>query len=368
MRVALVAKPDQHMTGLRRYAESLYGPLIERNVDASLVYPRVPRALERIGRALGLDAAAFFSSFPLAAPVGGYDLCHLASQTLSTLLLFQRLPRTVVTVHDLFPHLVRHDPSLTTYRNRLERGFDELSLRALRRADRLIAISDYTKSCIIQALNYPEERIHVIHRAVDTAVFRPQPVPAVFRQKYGLPEKSPYILYVGSEDPRKNVATLLRAFAHVQQQVPNAVLLKAGAAHFGPERQKLLRLAADLGLLAAVRFLDQVPDDDLPLLYNAATVFVLPSFYEGFGLPALEAMSCGTPVLAADRTSLPEVVGDAGLLFDPEDETALAAHLLALLTDAQRRAAASAAALHQAMRFSLQRQATETLSVYQQLE
>jgi glycosyltransferase involved in cell wall biosynthesis len=161
------------------------------------------------------------------------------------------------------------------------------------------------------------------------------------------------------------VAGLIRAFARVRSRLPAAQLVKVGAPHFTAERQLLLNLVDELGLDGSVRFLDHVPDEDLRLFYNVATVFVLPSFYEGFGLPALEAMSCGTPVVASDRASLPEVVGQGGTLLDPDDATALADRIGDLLADPHRRAAASEAALQQAARFSLARQAEETLAVYE---
>jgi glycosyltransferase involved in cell wall biosynthesis len=317
-----------------------------------------------MGRAIGLDAAAFFSSYPLSVRVDRGSICHLASQTLATLLLFQQLPCTVVTVHDIIPYLVRGDKALSTYRNAAERAFDRIAVRALRRASALIAISDFTRSCLTDALGIAPERIHVVYRAVDREAFRPRRVPAAFWQRYRLEEDQPYVLYVGSEDPRKNVATLLRAVAILRQHFPAARLIKAGSAHFLAQRERLLKLVDELGLRGTVRFLDHVPDEDLPLLYNAADVFVLPSLYEGFGLPALEAMSCGTPVIAANRASLPEVVGAGGALVDPQDAQQMANRIEELVTQPERRAVASQAALEQAARFSLQRQAEETVAVY----
>jgi len=369
VRIALVTKPDERMTGLLRYALSLHDELRAQGVDVALVHPRspVPRILVRAGRALGLDAAAFFGSYPVSVRLDGAEVCHLASQTLATLLLNRRRPPVVVTVHDLIPQLVGDDPALSSYRRPVERLFDRLALQGLRRAAAIVAISEFTKGTIVQITGYPANRIHVVYRAVDRAVFKPLPVPDGFRRKYGLEADVPSVLYVGSEDPRKNVEGLIRAFARVRAQVPAAQLVKVGAPHFTAERQRLLSLVDELGLDRRVRFLDHVPDEDLPLFYNAASVFVLPSFYEGFGLPALEAMSCGIPVLASDRASLPEVVGQAGALLDPDDVAGLADSITGLLTDPQRRAADSEAALQQAARFSLARQAEQTLAVYRAL-
>lgn len=369
MTIALVTKPDKRMTGLLRYALSLYDPLRARGVDIAMVYPRspVPVWLARTGRAVGLDAVSFFDAYPFSVPIARGQVCHLTSQSLATVLLFQRLHPTLVTVHDIIPYLVRNDAALSTYRHSFARLFDRLSLVGLRRATGLIAISEYTRQTLVSALGFRTERIRVVYRAVDTEVFRPLPVPLAFKQKYGLDGEHPYVLYVGSEDPRKNLEGLIRAFAIVREHVPAARLLKAGAAHFESERERLLCLVDELNLRDSVCFLDQVPDADLPLLYNAVSVFVLPSFYEGFGLPALEAMSCGTPVIASNRASLPEVVGPEGLLFDPEDHRALADQLVALLTDADRRSVAAEAALRRSQCFSLERQASETLAAYGEL-
>jgi len=366
MQVALVTKPDTQMTGLLRYTLSLYDALRERGVAVRLCHPRpVPAALATAGRTLGLDAAAFGASYPLAVDCQGAAVCHLASQTLASALWLRRGPRTVVTVHDIIPYLVRHDPALCIYHSRFERWIDALALRALRRADALIAISQYTKRCLVESLEIPASRVRVIYRAVDGAVFHPQPVPEAFRQRHGLSDAERYVLYVGSEDPRKNLAALLRAFELVLREVPQARLIKVGAAHFGLQRKRLLALVEDLGLQATVRFVDQVADEELPWWYNAAHVFVLPSLYEGFGLPALEAMHCGTPVIASNRASLPEVVGKGGRLVNPEDVEALARSMVELLTDRECREAASRAALAQAVGFSLERQAEETLAMYE---
>ncbi|MBN1261354.1 MAG: glycosyltransferase family 4 protein [Anaerolineae bacterium] len=367
MKVALVAKPAARMTGLLRYALSLIAPLETHGIETNLVHPRVPALASRAGRLLGLDAQAFFTSYPLAVDAGDAALCHLASQTLATLLWARRLPPVVVTVHDIIPYLVRHDPALSTYRHTADRGFDRLALRALRRARALIAISAYTKQTLIEALDYPEAHIHVVHRAVDREVFKPLTVTGTFKQQYGLRKDERYVLYVGSEDPRKNLATLIEAFARVSRQLPQARLLKAGAPHFEAERKRLEQQVAHLNLEDRVRFLEHVPDEDLPLLYNAVDVFVLPSFYEGFGLPALEAMSCGTPLVAANRASLPEVVGQGGALVAPDDPEAMAEALHPLLEDPAHQAAAREAALAQAARFSLERQAAETLAVYEEV-
>ena len=185
------------MTGLKRYALSVHDALRARGLDVALRHPRpvVPQPLMRLGKRLGLDAEAFFRSYPVAVDASGATVCHLASQTLATALLFQRLPPTVVTVHDIIPYLTRGDPGMNTYRSVFDRLFDMLAMRGLRRAQRLIAISQYTRQCLVDALGIPDERIRVVHRAVDTDLFRPLPVPAAFREEHALPQGHRYVLY-----------------------------------------------------------------------------------------------------------------------------------------------------------------------------
>jgi glycosyltransferase involved in cell wall biosynthesis len=176
-----------------------------------------------------------------------------------------------------------------------------------------------------------------------------------------------YVLFVGSESPRKNLGNLFRAFALVRSRLPGVQLLKVGAAHFAHERHRLLALIEQLDLSDCVCFLDHVPEEELPLFYNAAHLVVMPSLYEGFGLPALEAMSCGTPVVASNRASLPEVVGGAGPLIDPESPEEMALVMADLLADEDRRTEASQAGLMQAAKFSSERQARQTLAIYEEV-
>jgi glycosyltransferase involved in cell wall biosynthesis len=169
---------------------------------------------------------------------------------------------------------------------------------------------------------------------------------------------------VGSEDPRKNLPALIKAFALVKQQMPGIKLLKVGAAQFSQEREKLQTLIAKLQLQHNVSLLNYVPDEDLPLFYNVADVFVMPSLYEGFGLPAAEAMACGTPLIYACIGPLPEVIGDGGMRVRPCDTYALAEAILALLKNEDEQLRLRQAGRQQAARFTLQRVASETREIY----
>ncbi len=199
---------------------------------------------------------------------------------------------------------------------------------------------------------------------VDHARFRPLPLPKDLYQRFGLDPDRPYLLYVGTEDPRKDLPTLLRAFARVRRERPDVGLIKVGRAYFDSERARLRSLIRDLHLEDAVHFLDNVDEADLPLLYNLARIFITPSLYEGFGFPALEAMACGRPVVATRAGSLPEIVGQAGILVPPGDERTMAETLLRLLDDQVMSDRLGELCLARAAGFTWERTVRETVDVY----
>ena len=292
---------------------------------------------------------------PVVAVRAGLDLLHCP-------VLVQPLlcpVPTVITVHDLI--FLRYPDRFP----RLKRLYlTALAGASLRRARRIIAVSTATKRDLTALLGIAPGRITVVPNGVDLARFTPQPPAAVvaFRRAHDVPDRS--ILYLGTLEPRKNLPTLLRAYAAVRAELGDVPLLIGGGK--GWFYDEIFRVVRELGLDdgRAVRFLGYVPDADLPMWYNSATVFVYPSEYEGFGLPALEALACGLPVIAADRSALPEVVGDAGLLVDPHSVAALAAALRAVLTDTALATRLRAAGPQQAAHFPWTRAAHETLAVY----
>jgi glycosyltransferase involved in cell wall biosynthesis len=347
------------MTGTSRYTASLTSELQTIGVKVGITAPsNVP--LGSIFKGFNIDLQAFFNSYPLRVTLPDADLYHLPTQTMATLLMTQRFPKpVVVTVLDIIPYLTRHDLQLNTLRHPLDAAFYQLAMRGLHRAAALIAISEYTRHTLTDALKIKGNRIHVIYPSIDFSRFRPQPATQTFRDRYGLDSDCRYVLYVGSDDPRKNLKTLLDGFARLCQRVEHVKLLKVGRTHFS--RAALLENTKDVA--QNIMFFDDVPDEDLLFFYNTADVLVLPSLYEGFGYPAAEAMACGTPVIASRAASLPEVIGDAGLLFDPHDAQALAQALERVLTDETLRISLRTAGLQHVQRFNSE--TSRLLAVYQ---
>jgi glycosyltransferase involved in cell wall biosynthesis len=264
----------------------------------------------------------------------------------------------VVTIHDLI-HLRVPDPDrpcLAPLYARVMLGL------AVRRARWLITVSEASRQDLQARLGAPAARIRVIPNGV-AAHFRPAADPAALdRALARLGVTRPYFLFVGNPLPHKNLGGLLDAFAPLPSTIGRLVLVGIAA----PRREAVVRACAARGIADRVTVLAPRPASDLPRLYQGATALVCPSLWEGFGLPALEAMACGTPVLAAARGGLPEVVGDAGLLVDPTHVDALREGLYNLAVHESLRETLAAAGLARARQFSWQRAAEATLAVYRE--
>ncbi|MFH1088010.1 MAG: glycosyltransferase family 1 protein, partial [Chloroflexota bacterium] len=289
-------------------------------------------------------------ALPLELAPLGLDLLHSPD----FIPPFRWRGRSVITVMDL---AFLRFPQLLTGESR--RYYGQVS-RAVTRADAILAISHSTKNDLVGLLNAPADKITVTHLAADPGC-RPVTEPArleAVRHTYGLP--ADYLLFVGTLEPRKDLPTLLRSFASLGPATKDVCLAVAGRP--GWLYKQVYDLAESLRLGDRVRFLGGVPAADLPALYSGARLFVLPSLYEGVGMPVLEAMACGTPVVASNTSSLPEVAGDAALLVDPTDVDALSAVLLRIAGDPALRSDLRARGLVQAARFSWERCARETLA------
>lgn len=294
---------------------------------------------------------------PVQWVTGQLDLFHSPDFVLPP--VNGRIP-TLLTVHDLsfvhYPHV---------FPERLVSYLNQVVPWSIGRATHVLADSEATRNDLLAIWQVPPEKVSVLYSGVHER-FRPVTDAAqitAVRQKYKLAEW-PYLLSVGTLQPRKNYQMLIRAFAPLADKVPHHLVISGGKGWLYDE---MLAEVARQGLAERVHFIGFVDDVDLPALYSEADLFVFPSLYEGFGLPLLEAMGCGTAVLTSNSSSLPEVAGDAAQELPPDDQAVWTEAMQALLVDVARRRALEQAGKSQAARFSWQESARRLLKIYQQL-
>ena len=294
--------------------------------------------------------------YPQLIRKSGVDLLHSMHYTRPV-----KLPcASVVTFHDMTFFLY---PELHT---RAKRLFFPLAIRAsARQADALTAVSESTRQDAIRVLGISPEKITTTQLGVDPA-FRPINDAAIkgkIAEKYDLPER--FILYVGLLEPRKNLPMLIRAYKRLIDGGENFKLVLVG--RYGWMYEELLRQINNLDLEEMVHFTGYVSQEDLPLVYNLSSLFVYPTLYEGFGLPALEAMACGVPVITTDVSSLPEIVGEAGILVPVNNVEALYGAMIAVLGDEDLRRKMINKGIQRAAKFTWEQTAILTFQVYQQV-
>jgi glycosyltransferase involved in cell wall biosynthesis len=373
MRIGLEGKVlTPRIGGIGRYAihlvEALLALAAQRCPDLELVIftaPQMDRAVlegsrvrlcERFRR---IKSTLLRSSILLPAGVWceHIDVFHGLDQ--SGIPLFSKAGKSVVTIHDVIPLVLpwafplRHRWVLSTALARIRK-----------QAEMVIVPSTAAADDVVRYLQVERERISVIPMGCD-ARFQPVAEPAraaAMQRRYDLPRR--YILFVGTLEPRKNVKTLLQAFAMLLAETPQDDLALVIAGGNGWGREDYLAAVETLGLRDRVRFTGFVEDDLLPELYRGALLFVYPSLYEGFGLPVLEAMACGTPVITSNRASLPEVAGDAALLVDPTRPEALAAAMTSIISNGELRQGLRAKGLARARAFTWDGVAEQTVAIY----
>ncbi|MGF1505771.1 MAG: glycosyltransferase family 4 protein [Anaerolineae bacterium] len=368
MRITLDVSPAVNgKAGLGRYAESLAAALPSDRLELfANVTPsgRWPASLDYLPRrAVRAGYKPWRMAVLLAQMAGiGWDrwiapgeLFHATEH----LLLPLRHTPTVLTVHDL---IFRRYPE---HHKRLNYWYLNLAMPLyVRRADHINTISEHSKRDLIDLYGLAAAKISVIYEAA-APHFCPQPPDRVeaVRRAYRLPER--YILTVGTIEPRKNLDRLVAAFAQLRRTDPDLRLVVVGAE--GWLTEGFHRAVADHAQAEAVIRPGYIPDADLPAVYAGAQVAVTASLVEGFGLPVLEAMACGTPVACSETTSLGEIAGDAAHTFDPADTQAIAAALQTILGDADYRTVLRERGLRHAARFSWARTAEQTLAVYKEI-
>ena len=371
MRVVMDVTPlVRGRTGVGTYVYCLLKHLLVEDTGteyAGLAVTRRPLALDELADAVSVRHVAVptramywlwnLTGQPAADRLaGGCDVFHGTNFFVPP----TRRAKRVVTIHDLSFLTVPQYSS-----PRIVKPFSRHIRRFVAEADAVMVYSESTRHDLVERLDVDPARIHVAYMAADKR-FQPDESGGsrdVVRKNYGIQE--PYILFVGAVEPRKNIESLLESFAAVSTDVPHTLVI-AGPKAWGygsvRDTHTRLRLGDRVRFLAYVR-----PDEHLPALYQSADLLVLVSHYEGFGLPPLEAMQSGCPVVVADNSSMPEVVGDAGILVPATDTAAIADAIGRVLTDTELRNRMSRAGIEQAKRFSWTECARRTALVYREL-
>lgn len=334
--------PTERWPSMERYADALYYSLCELNVTVTQYAPKRPfPKLSGLANTM-LNYAWRLGVYPLLARIYQGDINHIIDHSYAHLLYSLNWHRTVVTCHDIAPLVF--DPPGTGFSYYAWR----LSFTALSQAAQIITDSRYTRTELLKNSSIQPEHIQVVPLGVNLRSNRPPST-----------RVDNLILHVGSCVSRKNVEALLRALAFV----PEARLLQIGGQWNAHHKQ----LIAELNLSPRITQLGYVSEDELQYYYQTATCFVFPSFYEGFGLPVLEAMATGLPVICSNTSSLIEVANEAAMLFNPSDVHQLAGYLQELLFSSTQREKLRMAGLERAQEFTWKRTAQATTAVYHQV-
>lgn len=319
----------------------------ENNSDVTL--KKLPSASGRFNLLMG---------FPLCVIRDKLSLFH------SQYVLPPFIPcKSVLTIHDIL--FESHPEFFPEFHRRLLKFFIPFSAK---RADRIISVSEFTKKQIMKYYRVPEEKITVIYEGASDKFLpiRDKELIKPVLEKYGI--KKRYILFVGRVEPRKNIVGLLNAFVYIKNKgMKDFCLVIVGNQDKIFQEKELFDQIKELQLDSDVIFTGGVSDEDLPVLYNEAEVLVYPAFAEGFGLPVLEAMACGTPVVTSNTTSLPEVTGDAAILVNPYSSEEIGQALEKILNDDSLRRELALRGLQRAKKFSWQDAAKKTIEVYKEV-
>lgn len=269
--------------------------------------------------------------------------------------------RFVITLHDVIPYKMPE-----TVSDRYLKIFSDHIPKIISHCDGIITVSNYSKKDIIETFNFPEDKVYVTHLAGED-IYKPldKRISRYIAKKYYSID-SDFILYVGGFSPRKNIVGLIESFSKLLSVYKKDIKLVV-AGQKGKSYDIYKKRAEELHISDKVLFPGFVSIEHLPFIYNASDLFVYPSFYEGFGLPPIEAMACGVPVIASNVTSVPEVVGDGGLLINPRDIDNLCDSMLRVLSDEDLRKNLISLGLSKASNLSWDKTASETISAYSKI-
>ncbi len=346
-------------TGIGNYAFSLFEEM-KKKADVEMIFldseKTAPGKIGRVKNIRGVNFPALKHLlnnafvFPGRIP-NGFDVYHASNQYISHIVAGKNA--SVVSCMDIISSRLSADY------NPVVNFFWNSSLKQMGCAKKIIAISNFTRHEIQRQLGIPKEKIEVIPLAFDSKAFRPLNKKSA-RKELSIAENANVVLNVGSEEKRKNIPTLLKAFALLAKKNNDALLLRVGE-----QRQETKKLIEQLGIGEKIRYLNNLSLERLALAYNAADALAFCSYYEGFGLPVLEAMACGCPVVAARAASVPEITGEAAILIDnPLDEKEFEKAILGIFDDFGLKKELERKGFVQARKFSWKKNAEATLRVY----
>ena len=335
-----VTKERQVMTGVKRYEEELF-----ENTKKLARLERHDWKIDRIQRPKNALLGSTFLSWLYKYRCKNADIIHLTEETVAPVILFRRPKKLVITCHGLIPLIY---PSLI--RDFTTKVQWTLIPRVMNRADKIIAISNFTKKEIIRLLGVKEDKIVVIHHGVDHSKYKPLDKEKS-RIYLGLNPDARYILVVSSNLVQKRMDIVKKMFDEIRKVRDDVYLLKAG---YGE-------------MLRGERIINvgKIPERDMPILYNAANVYFHPSEYESFGLPILEAMACGVPVVTSNKASIPEVVGDDKRTVDIDADDAVKQFVDKILKYLDK--GVDKKVLHRSKEFSWEKTARRTIEVYEKV-
>lgn len=367
MKIGLVIDSmDGNRAGIGRYCFNLVKNIKKLDKENDYVLIHREKSDDEIYKGNG-ELSISYPNIPLKKTVGNYfqlplklrdyplDVVHDLTQVSPFTLYSQS--KKILTIHDLSPILFPENYGII-------HGFLQKHIlpRTLKNVDTIITVSYNTKVDVLKYLKFRGDKIREIPLGVDEK-FKPQKNTIDFMEKYNI--NSPFILYVGTLEPRKNIPTLIKAFYKLKRKdIEHKLIISGGK---GWKYKEIYETIEKLNLQKEVIFTGYVPEEDLPRLYNSADLFVYPSLYEGFGLPPLEAMACGCPVVASKTSSLPEVVGNAGILVNPHDVDDISNKMYETLTNEGLREELSRMGSERAKLFSWEKVAKETLKVYEEV-
>ncbi len=342
MKVSIIGRKEKQYGSMSRYYNALVKYISSSylfHVDNS-TSPFIPKCLTE-----------YIRLFQLRRDIEKDGIIHFTEPYFGHFLYFMNTKNTVITCHDIY-HTVVNDFKGS---NKI---FYNLSMKGMLKAKKIITDSENTKRDLMNYLKCPEEKIKVIPLGVDLEKYRKCPVTV------NKDENVKYIVHVGAEGykGRKNVYGLIRAFYKLKKRMPEVKMIQAGVA-----KRVYAKLVEEFGLQHDIQFVGIASEDKVIKLYNNADVFVFPSYYEGFGLPPLEAMACGCPVITSNTSSLPEVIGDAGIMVDPNDIDGLSNAMYEVLINDGLRQDMIKKGLKRAKLFSWVRTAKETYDIYKEI-